>query len=194
MKLRDLNESTMLFEIRHSIANILSESINEYLSQIVALLKNSKQEELFDKENPKIDLEQLASMITGLKVLSNPDYRKAMTDEDIGFNPSSAKDFFHMLDSIPKDGKNIPKLTDRAFVALKSLAPSLYQKEYDAAQELKDGDEEQVKAGIKRLDTLSNKVSQMFNLLKSKAQSKSSTNSTAAAAATDNSLSASSIK
>ena len=109
MKLRDLTNSTMLFELRRAVADVLSESIVEYLSMITAMLKNGKPEELFAKDNPKVDIEQLAAMITGLKVLSNPDYRKAITDEDIGFNPSSAKDFFHLLDSIPKDGKNVPK-------------------------------------------------------------------------------------
>lgn len=193
MKLRDLTNSTMLFELRRAVADVLSESIVEYLSMITAMLKNGKPEELFAKDNPKVDIEQLAAMITGLKVLSNPDYRKAITDEDIGFNPSSAKDFFHLLDSIPKDGKNVPKLTAKAFDALKALAPSLYQKEVDAAEELKDGDDDQRKAGIKRLDTLSTKVGQMFQLLKTKAHG-TKTNATTAAATTDKDLGANAIK
>jgi len=169
MKLRDLVVESMIFDLRVQVGAVLGESVADYLSTAVAVLRAKKPEEIFG-DSPKIDLEQMAKIITGLKVLSNKEYRDSITKDDVGLNVQSAKEVFDMLNNVPKDGKNVPKTTDDIFTALKGLVPSLYKKELEKLEQLKDGDESDRKKEIDDLAALTTKVGQMFQSIKSKSQ------------------------
>jgi len=166
MKIRDLNDETMLFELRRSVDEVLSESIIEYLSMINAQLKSKKREELFSGDKPLINLDQLASIVAGVKVLGNKTYRQAMTKDDIGINPNSSHQLLDLLDSIPKDGKGVPKLTDQVFYALKHVAPGVFKTEAEKLKLLSTKDDGARNRAISDFSAFVTKVSQLFNKVK----------------------------
>lgn len=166
MKLHELQSEAARVKVRQEVAEIVSESIIELFGTTLAKLKNKHPEELFSEHNPdKLSLEQIAKMITALKVISNKEYRSVMTHEDVGINPNSAREVFQLLDSIKKTGQqdtHSVKVIDN----LASLAPSIYRTEMKSLGDLKEDDDEKRKAAISKLEQFMLKASQMFQKLK----------------------------
>lgn len=181
MLLRDFVTESAIAELRVRVKDKLSESINDYMAVTIAQLKNKKPEELFKGSNPMINLENLASIIAGLKVISNREYRGAMTAKDIGINPNSAKELYKLLDDVAKDGKN-PKDVEDVFRALKTMAPTMYKKEVEALEDLKSEDDAKRKEAITSLVTFATKIGQTFGKIKAAAQSGKSAPAAGAAA------------
>lgn len=175
MKLRDLSNSTLIFEVRQSLVVLLSESISDYMSTVLAKLKAKKPEELFDGDKPEISLDRLASLVAGLKVLGTSSYRQAMTKDDLGIDPNNVKDFAKLLDSIPRDGKNIPQLTVAVFTALKVIAPKIFKTEREAMDKLKSDQASERTAKIADLQKFSDQVNKIFKSVREKSTASKST-------------------
>ena len=161
MKLNQLTNEVALFELRTQIGFLLSESISDYLALTIAQLKNDKQ----------VDLDQLSEYVAGLKILGNSDHRESLTKDDIGINPNSFKELFGLLDSINKDGKNIPKQTSEVFTALKVIAPSIFKKTRLELDVLDKGTKADKTKAINDLSVFSTKVNQLFYKIKHGASS-----------------------
>lgn len=165
MLLNELHTYSLIESVKERLVQVqLDESITDYFAVQISKLKNKSEDELFDGPN-KIDLEELAKVITALKVLSNKEYRSVMTHEDIGIKPTSAKDLFKFLNSVDKGGKS-SKDVESTFNALKQLAPSTYRKELDALGKLKGGDAAKKAEAIKNVVDLSRRVGEMFTKLR----------------------------
>lgn len=167
MKLRHLVTESLIFEIRKLTQAMLAEAITDYLSTAIAKLKAKKNSSLDQSE---VDLDQLASIMAGMKVLGTKEYRQAMTKDDLGIDPNNAEDLYKVLSSIPKDGKNIPKLTHEVFSALKELAPKVFKTEREALNGLGSEDRDQT---IAKISTFASKVNQAFSKTKTASTSKS---------------------
>lgn len=103
------------------------DSVDDFLSLTLAKLKNKKPEDNFKEGDANaIDLDHLAKIVVGLKILANPDHRAGITKRDIGINPNDAKDLFNLLDKVDKTGKD-PEAVTVVFTALGKLAPDLGQ-------------------------------------------------------------------
>lgn len=159
MKLRNLNEEIAIYELRKEISEVLAESISDYLATSLAQLKHEKD----------VDLDRLAEIVAGLKVLAKPEHRETMTKDDIGINPNSFKELFDLLKSVPKDGKNPPKLVNDVFTALKAVAPSLHKKTREELEVLKSGEKAERDQMINKLTAFFTKANQLFMKLKTRA-------------------------
>lgn len=156
MKLRNLSPQIALYELREKIGSLLAESISDYFALTTVKLKNEKE----------VDIDQLAEIISGLKVIGNPDYRESMTKADIGINPNNVKELFNTLDSITKDGTGMPRQTVDVFVALKAITPSLYKKTRAELEVLEKGTKAQKTEEINKIQAFATKVNQLFYKLK----------------------------
>lgn len=164
MKLSDLIIESKLSELRAKIPTLLAESLSEYLAVTLSKLKNKKSDELFkDEKNPLVDLDRLATYITGLKILGNSQYRSAITKDDIGINPGDVTELFKLLDTIPKEESKIVKEVDDVFDALKSLSPAMFKKERERLDSLKDDESPEKEDVIKKLSAFSLKINQIFS-------------------------------
>ena len=156
MKLHQLSTEVALFEIRAQVGTLLSESISDYLATTLAQLKNDKQ----------VDLDKLAEILSGLKILGKADYRESLTKDDLGINPNSFKELFQLLNSITKDVKDMPKMTAEVFTSLKSIAPSIFKKTRAELEILEKGTKSAKQQQIQQMQAFATKVNQMFYKLK----------------------------
>lgn len=119
----------------------------------------------------KLDLEQLADIITAIKLLTNADYRQAMTKQDVGIDPNNARDLLKMLDTIPSDpAKQLPSST-RSFVRTVALmSKSLRTKELEALKALVSTDASKRQAAQAELGKLASMVATALEKLKAKVE------------------------
>lgn len=167
MKLTDLSTELLIFEVRQRTAEMLGESISDYLSMTIAKIKAKKPEELYDGEEPLVDLDRLTSVVSAMRVLGNADFRKAISKEDIGINPNNVKEFAKFLDSIPRDGKKLPQLTAAVITALKGIAPNVFKKQREQLDRLKSQDETERKDALQDLSKFATQVNQIFSKVRS---------------------------
>jgi hypothetical protein len=161
MKVRDLNASTAAYELRAAARAKLSEAVNKHLTMIVDQLRAREGD---DVDMKGIDVAQLAELITGLKVIGKRDFRAAITKDDIGVDPSNARDLFVLLDRVPD--KPNAKLDDEAsavFKSLAALAPSMLKSEQSALSKLTSKDAAERLEAVNRLESLASKVDQMYS-------------------------------
>lgn len=171
MKLQEIIYESTSTALRKEVVEVLSESIIEYFGTTLAKLKGAHPEEVFSDQNPKrVSLEDVAKMITALKVISKKEYRGAMTKDDIGINPNSARDVFSLLDAVKKDGQN-DRNTKEVMDTLAHLAPSMYRRELEALKDLKLDDDAKRKQAVQKLEAFMLKASQFFQKLKTNANS-----------------------
>ena len=156
MKLHQLSSEIALFELREQVGLLLSESISDYLALTLALLKNGH----------PVDLDQLAQFMSGLKVIGDPEHRSSMTKDDIGFNPNNFKELFNILNTITKNGKDVPRTTADVFVALKSITPSLFKKVRAELEVFEKGTKSEKEQQIRKIQAFSTKVNQLFYKIK----------------------------
>lgn len=111
----------------------------------------------------RIDLEQLADIITTLKLLTNADYRAAMTRDDVGIDPNNANELFDMLDRIPNDPSRDLTKTTRDFVrSVALMSKSMRSKELDELKKIAKGDA----VARKDLAAFSTKITQALDRLR----------------------------
>jgi hypothetical protein len=165
VKLTEVINESVATQVRGAVVEVLSESIVDFLGVTLAKLKHKHPEEVFSEHNPdKVSLEELAKMITALKVISRKEYRSAITHEDVGINPNSAREVFKLLDDVKKDGKT-EKNVSKVFDSLSGLAPSIYRKELQQLKQLEIDGEEHDQA-VTELEKFMLKVGQFFTKLK----------------------------
>lgn len=157
----------MIFELRREVGNVLSESIVEYFSTVIAHLKSKEHHDLFNKEAPLIKLDQLASIIAGLRILADHELRSNLTQDDVRINPNSSRQLFNLLDSITKNGKGVPKLTLDVFKSLAEVFPRRFTEEKERLKALKSKNESERNKAISDLERLADKVGMMFNKVRS---------------------------
>lgn len=106
----------------------------------------------------KLDLEQLADIITAIKLLTDSTYRSAMTRGDVGIDPNNAEQLLKMLDTIPSDPTKKLPTTTRDFVrSVALLSKSLRAKELASLKELASPDRskrEQAHASLGKLASM----------------------------------------
>lgn len=179
MKIRELVTSSAQFELRKAIEQKLAESVNKHLSNAVVALKSRGDDDATDKG---IDIDQLASIIAGLKVLGKKEYRGAMTKDDIGINPNNAKELFSLLDKVPdKPQAELAGVQKEVFTALAALAPSLLKKEREELAQLTDKDPNKRRAGVQALSSFAAKVDSMYRQLHTSATKAATAQPTATA-------------
>jgi len=171
MKLKEFLVESALIEVRAHIRDNLFENINDYLSLTLAKLNNKKPQDLFKAGSPdEINLDHLAMIIAGLKVVANPDFRAGLTKQDIGINPNDAKDLFNLLNQVDKQGKDQGAVIN-VFKAVCKLAPQGLKNERAKLDIFKTGDDAERKHEAQELQKLVVKVGQMFNKIRTAANS-----------------------
>ena len=154
-----LIEATVLNVINQH-KQVLIENVNEYLALVVAKLKNHK-DPFNAPEGQRIDLDHLANVVVGLKILGDSDFRQPITKKDIGFNPTDPKDLFNFLNKIDKLGKD-PVDVEHILQGLAKIAPSAIKKQQDEFNLLKSGTPAQKQAITSKLEAFMHKVTQIF--------------------------------
>lgn len=148
----------LLFETKQ----YLVENVNDYLSTTLAKLSNKKPEDTARGAKNYIDLGHLAFIITGLKILANPDYRTGLTKSEVGINPNDAKELFDILNRVDRNGKD-PADVINVFIALCKLAPAGLKRQRAELEIFQTGDESERRHAAQELQKFLLKVSQMFN-------------------------------
>jgi len=170
MKLKEfLLESTIQSATTH-IRDNLFESIVDYLSLVIAQINNKKPDELFKPGPNALDLDHLATILTGLKIVADPDYRAGITKRDVGMNPNDAKELFNVLNQVDKQGKD-PEAIKNVFVALCKLAPQALKLQRSELDILSAGDEAERKHEAQSLQQVLTKATQLFNKVRVSATS-----------------------
>jgi len=144
----------------------LDENVVDYLALVYGKLKNKKPEELFGA-NAKdgINLDQLALIITGLKIIAEPDYRAGITKRDVGVNVNDAKELYNFLNQVDKQGHNQSSI-ENVFKALAKLAGPSLKKQRQELEVLKLGDDAERQHMAQNIQKLQNKTSQIFNKIR----------------------------
>lgn len=146
---------------------VICESVTEYLATVIAYLKSKKYEDLFNAESSLIDIDQLASIVASLKVLSDIEHRSILTKDDIHINPNSSHQLYDFMDSIPKNGRGTPHLTLKVIKALKDVAPKTFNLEKQKLKGLKTKNDAERGKLTTELEKFASNVSQMFNKVRS---------------------------
>lgn len=136
----------------------------------VALVKAAKAAETDREQLEKLDIEELADLITTVKLLTNPDFRQAMTKKDVGIDPTSAEDLFKMLDMIPSDmSKDMPKAARDFIRAVATTSKSTRSKELASLKLLVGPSSSQRDAALAELKKVAQNVVKALEALKAKA-------------------------
>jgi len=161
MKIRELVISSARFELRKLVQEKLAEAINKHFTSTVAALKARDDEDTSDRG---INLDQLATIIAGLKVIGKSEYRDVMTKDDIGINPNNARELFSLLDKVPdKPQAELAGTQAEVFSSLAALAPSLLKKERAELALLTDKDANKRRTAVNQLSAFASKVDSMYN-------------------------------
>ena len=179
MKLLELSLDRAVINAQRFIAEQLNESIVDYLGVIIAKLKNKKPDVLFNKTAPEIDLEHLSQLVGSIKILFNPNYRQALTRNEIDVNPNNPAELFGLLNSIDKMGHD-PDPVKKTFEKLSKIARDSVAKTLAGFEDLKSTDDKARLAAIAELEKFNSKVGQLFNKIKTvAAQAKQTTQQSA---------------
>lgn len=123
------------------------------------------------EKTEKLDLEQLADIITAIKLLTNSDYREVMTKQDVGIDPSNAQQLFKMLDIIPSDpSKQLPSAARDFVRSVALMSKSLRAKELEVLKTLISSDRSKRLAAQIELSKLATAVVAAIKKLKAKAE------------------------
>ena len=115
------------------------------------------------------EVETLADIITTIKLLTNSDYRSAMTRQEVGINPNKPTELLKMLDSIPSDpSKPLSAQTKRFVQAVASMSKKARDQERNEIKALLDPDSADSKSVIDRLKVFAEKTDQALIKLRAK--------------------------
>lgn len=118
----------------------------------------------------KLDLEQLADIITAIKLLTNIDYRRAMTAREVGIDPNNAQQLLKMLDTIPSDpSKALPGKTMEFVKAVAAMSKSMRAKELESLKKLSSASQSEREKAHAELGKLASQVAAALEKLKAKA-------------------------
>lgn len=171
MKLREFIIESAIVSVKAHIRDNLFENVADYLGLVIAQVNNKKPEDLFKANDPKaLDLDHLAMILTGLKIIADPDFRAGITKRDVGINPNDAKELFNLLNQVDKQGKD-SEAVKNVFKALCKLALPALKKQREELNILKMGDDAERKHMATDLQKLLTKTSQLFNKVRGSAQS-----------------------
>jgi hypothetical protein len=147
-------------------AKLLNESITDYLKTALETIKKKTPSELFNEDEGGFDLEELARVIVGMRVLSNKSYREAISYEDVGINPNSAREVHDILKSVGKHGDKMTEKTHKFFKSVTSLTPKMLKKELTKLEALKDGDHKARTDVIVELERLASGVEKIYQTIR----------------------------
>jgi hypothetical protein len=169
MKIREIRHDIAGWDIKHRLNEELTESIDKHLSAISsALLKRDAD----DTSLLSVNINQLADLITVLRVLSNTDYRDAITADDVGLNPRNASELYALLDQVPDSRSGKLQSHQAAIVsAIVKLAPSVRAKELAKLKLLQSEDQAEREAAVKYVQQLAEKAAAAFKKVSQKAAS-----------------------
>lgn len=163
--------------LRHLIINRYVEALQKQ-PKLVALLEDAggalmaaaRTAKTDAEKFEKLDLEQLADVITALKLLTNADYRDAMTRNEVGIDPNNAQELLKMLDTIPSDpSKVLPSKTKEFVKAVALMAKSMRAKELESLQKLRSKSQSERDKAHAELGRLASGVSAALERLRAKA-------------------------
>lgn len=118
----------------------------------------------------KLDLEQLADIITTIKLLTNADYRNAITAREVGIDPNNAQQLLKMLDTIPSDPtKALPAKTMEFVKSVALMSKSIRAKELDSLKKLLSPSQPEREKAHSELGKLASQVASALERLKAKA-------------------------
>ena len=171
MKLREITTAGSLIEMREFIAENLYESIDQYLAITLGKLKNKKADELFkDGDANAIDLDHLAAIVVGVKVLGDKNYRSAFSKDDLGIQVNDPKDLVKLFNDVSRDGKSDPSYVKKVFSTISKLAPTALATQQKEFELLKTGTDPERQHIISNLERFLHKFTQAFGKLKQSAQ------------------------
>jgi hypothetical protein len=171
MRLVEFIIESTINQTRAHIRDNLFENVNDYLTTTLAKLNSKKPQDLFKAGDPNtLDLNHLALILTGLKIIANPDYRAGLTKRDVGINPNDAKELFNLLNQVDKQGKDSTSVLN-VFKSLCKMAPAALKQQREALDIFKTGDDAERKHAAQDLQKFVLKVAQVFNKVHVSAQS-----------------------
>lgn len=164
--------------LRHLVYNRYITELQDHphlaalLEDAGALLHAAARAAKSDREElEKFDMNELADVITAIKLLTNPNYRSVMTRRDIGVDPRNAEELLQMLGSIPSlPSKDMPSKTKEFVKALALMGKSLRAKELEELKKLLGASSSERDKAISDLQALSNNVVKALDSLKAKAE------------------------
>jgi hypothetical protein len=163
MRLKEFLIESSINKASNFISQNLNESVVDYLQLVYAKLKNKKPEELFKQgSRDALDLDHLAMIITGLKIIAEPDYRASITKQDVGVNINDAKELFNLLNQVNKLGDD-PASIVNVFKALTKLAMPSLKRQRQELEILKVGDDAERDHMAQNIQKLTLKTTQLFN-------------------------------
>jgi hypothetical protein len=144
--------------------------LHQLLEDAGAMLHAAVRTAKVDREKlEKLDLDELADIITAIKLLTNSDYRQVMTKQDVGIDPNNADQLLKMLDSIPSDPtKALPSSTRNFVRSVALMSKSQRAKELEGLKKLLTGSQTERQQGIVELQKLANQIVQAIERLKAK--------------------------
>ena len=171
MKLQDFLLEATIVELRKHV-DVISEDVNQYLTLALAKIKNKSPDEAFkDGDSTAVNLDHLTSIVIGLKILANNDYRSVMTRNDIGIQASNPKELFKLFTDVSKDGNSDPSYVVKAFDSICKLAPTAVKKQRSEFEKLRSGSDAERRQVAQELEQFTHKVSQSYGKLRQQAQS-----------------------
>lgn len=164
--------------LRHLIINRYLEEVQRHpklmslLEDAGAMLWTAAKTAKTDREKTeKFDFDELADVVTAIKLLTNADYRQAMTKQDIGIDPNNADQLLKMLDSIPSDPtRALPKQTRDFVRSVALMSKSQRAKELEALKALVGPDQGARRKAQEDLAKLSDQIVKAIERLKAKVQ------------------------
>lgn len=162
--------------LHHLVINRYLEAIQKH-SKLVALLEDAggalmatariAKSDLEKLE--KLDLEQLADIITAIKLLTDSNYRSAMTRSDVGIDPNNAEQLLKMLDTIPSDpAKQLPTAARDFVKSVALMSKSLRAKELASLKELTSSDRAKREQAHTSLGKLASLIASSLEKLRAK--------------------------
>jgi hypothetical protein len=137
----------------------------------VALMNAARTAKADRDKLEKFDFEQLADVITAIKLLTNSDNRQAMTRGDIGIDPNNSEELLKMLDTIPSDpSRALPGATKEIIKAIALMSKSTRAKELEALKKLVGPKSPEREKAVEALQMLANQVIKAIDKLKTKVQ------------------------
>lgn len=163
--------------LRHLVINRYVEALQKE-PKLIALLEDAggalmaaARTAKTDREKlEKLDLEQLADIITAIKLLTNADYRDAITAKEVGIDPNNAQQLLKMLDTIPSDPtKALPSKTMEFVKAVAAMSKSMRAKELESLKKLLSASQSEREKAHTELGKLGSQVAAALEKLKAKA-------------------------
>ena len=164
MLLKHLIVNRFVESFQHNpIGLMLVEDASQMLHMLIPAVKDDS------SKLSKLNLDELADIITALKLLTNSDFRQSMTKTDVGINPNNGPELLKMLDAIPRDITATRPKTVKDFVrSVALLSKSQKTKELESLKALLDKNPSVRQKALQELTKFASTVEALINRLKTK--------------------------